>query len=386
MIILACVVAGIFAEPTQQVAIQRYIERVIAKGAAWSNNMTTRKLPSVEHALACLSQTTPGLKLEYPADAEEHFEQIRRSMAPWAQHAAHKRAKSTTARFSGPWLENTWIRTFETLYDNRQERQGLRDFFGPFIPIFVPFNDHWKNNKIDRYPMLPTLRAILRPNVPYITVSHNDEGLSGRAGWPLVSSPNLLVLSSGGYGHVPLPLFLFNEKVILRKRRRRQLLVSYVGSSTHAPNNMREQMIAIVRHVSEQLNFSAFCGRLPRWRDVMANSYVSLCPRGFGRTSYHVMETVQMGLLPLHVYIDHEWLPYSKVFHSFGFACNLHGLPGMLARIHSMGVDELERRETIARGLRESHFSHAGTVAHIAGFMRGEASDLECRALPSSTN
>ena len=48
----------------------------------------------------------------------------------------------------------------------------------------------------------------------------------------------------------------------------------------------------------------------------MAESKFSLCPRGYGRTFYHVVETsLHMGLIPIHVYHkgDRPCLPYEDL-------------------------------------------------------------------------
>jgi hypothetical protein len=233
--------------------------------------------------------------------------------------------------------------------------------------------------------MSTTLRTVLRPTVPYIVVSQNDYGLTVVNGWWTPARyPNVLILSAGGYGHVPLPLFLRDQELYRRELQQRQLLVSYVGSDRHAPGKMRTKMIEIVEAISKLYNLTTYVGHVPSWRDVMANSRASLCPRGYGRTSFHLLETLQMGLIPVHVFIDREWLPYSKLFHTFGFSCDLRGLPGVIERIRMMRVDELEAREAIVRGLRLSHFSHSGTMKHVSGFMQRTESDLVCEALPDS--
>ena len=55
------------------------------------------------------------------------------------------------------------------------------------------------------------LRRVLRPDVPYITVNQNDEGMTGKCELLMQDIPNVLVLSAGGYGHVPIPLFIRPE-------------------------------------------------------------------------------------------------------------------------------------------------------------------------------
>ena len=119
----------------------------------------------------------------------------------------------------------------------------------------------------------------------------------------------------------------------------------------------------------------------------MATSRAQLCPRGYGRTSYHISETVQMGLVPIHVYADEPWVPYpDTVFPQLGFATSLKGLYGLLARLAVPGaVADLSSKEAAALKYAASHFSLPGVMEQVALFMRhprGTQSDLRCAKLP----
>jgi hypothetical protein len=59
----------------------------------------------------------------------------------------------------------------------------------------------------------------------------------------------------------------------------------------------------------------------------MADSQSSLVPRGFGRTAYHLMETLQMGLVPIYVYDDTPWVPYADLFQDLGYVTQVKHLP-----------------------------------------------------------
>jgi hypothetical protein len=80
--------------------------------------------------------------------------------------------------------------------------------------------------------MFAAVYSVLRPNVPYIMVNFNDDGLNAgkfdHKNW----YPNLLVLSAGGHGHVPIPLFrehkVQNNHVPVVKRT---IDINYVGES-----------------------------------------------------------------------------------------------------------------------------------------------------------
>ena len=369
-------------------------------------------------AISCLRRSTPELRnLTYPADAWSHYDELLRALAPWLQSTPGFRQHGA-AGYGGPWLENVWISHFQTrAAAARAAGEPLAAVFGPYVPIFVPFTDQWVHGgpyqvglKKYRYPagLVPALLGVLRPSVAYITVSQSDNGLSGNGELPMHRIPNVLVLSAGGYGHVPVPLLKQPEALLPRRPlAQRQWVVSYVGSLDTSTNGLRTRMRDTVAatgcrcKVSQGLasRWSALLSpRLERlvssltggesWRGVMDDSRANLCPRGFGRSSYHLAETVQMGRVPIHIYSDTPWIPYEKRFRrSIGFATDLADLPALLRRLQRNTSDaELTRRERAISGLRVSHFTLAGVMKQVAAFMLvPHAADLQCRRLPAST-
>jgi hypothetical protein len=352
----------------------------------------TPKVCSVDLSIAleCLHQTTPSLVLEYPDDAIEHFNEIRKALLPWAQSNNGTHHYHSGAGFDGPWIENYWISHFETMWDessNNDANACLSDYFGPFIPIFVPWVDHWiKNGR--HYPdgLVTTFLSVLRPNVPYVTVSKSAPGLPGKGEFEMHSIPNLLVLSSGGYGHVPIPLLKQDEdRCNDLDVSRRTFDVSYVGSLGHAPRHMREKIHNDTLAITElsTMTYEYYYGE--DWKQVMRNSRLSLVPRGFGRTAYHLMETLQMGLVPIYVYLksDLPWIPYADLFHEVGYITDSGSYPEFVKNIlQNVTMDEIRHREQRIVSLRTSHFSHQGTMEQIGLFLIGEKNDLRCRELP----
>jgi hypothetical protein len=344
----------------------------------------------------------------------------------------------------------------------------LHEVFGPYIPLFIPWTDHWVLKDRGQYPddLWPTLLKVLRPEVPYIAVVQNAEGLVARVSkFSMYRIPNVLVLSAGGYGHVPLPLIKQVEdtlmppkndgespssKTVAPKRKavlnsirnlrrtdpeNRAFFTSYVGSRTHAPRNVRNRMISNLSqlnmaHQQQQerrfnvpaKTFSYYKG--PSWKSTMSRSYFSLCPRGYGRTSYHLMETWQMGLIPIHVYTDIPWVPYQELVEreqlaimvpfkqlpslvvemmehwnasetvttvvATAFYHSVSSIPDKDAKFNSSALvwsfDRIRKIEGRIMELRESHFTVQGVLNHIRNFMlTGEVeSDLRCQSLPRS--
>jgi Exostosin family len=385
----------------EQVRATRALAQQCTRQRRESNTTTTATqaaaatlLPNISLAYDCLQLTTPDVKLEYPEDAEEHYNEIRMAMAPWAQTEGH--IPHEGINYNGPWIENYWISTFEPLFDDPDNTDCLSTYFGPFIPIFVPFIDRFWYMDWPKliYPpgLVETLLSLLRPNVPYIAVTQSDVGLYFDRTNQLYL-PNLLILSSGGFGHIPIPLLKqfepLNNDLALKERA---YDVSYVGqvyphlrTSVHA---FLEQYSQETLNSTTQPDFKYYHQYGGEWKAVMRNSRFSLVPRGFGRTAYHLMETVQMGLIPVYIYRpnDASWIPYANVFDSIGYSASSdeQSMRDLVTKLQNVPNEEIESRERRIESLIASHFSYSGTIEQIRQFLLGQSNDLVCQQLPKS--
>tara|TARA_B110001452_G_scaffold248417_1_gene235162 strand:- start:2460 stop:3572 length:1113 start_codon:yes stop_codon:yes gene_type:complete len=360
----------------------------------------------MDDALACLRKTTPTLNLTYPADAQQHFESLRSALSPWWQWR-HLRVQHGQAYME---VEDAWHWHFETAYNvsTRSRRSDdqrttssndqLSAQFGPYVPLFVCWHCAAHSGQLD--PLLvATLRRVLRPTVAYITLVVADQGISG---WSkkarrnpsneisLADYPNLLVLSGGGYGHVPYPPVKNAQPLSTARKEvaRRKLLASFVGNLKHGNvfggASLRNRLKHIAWRAAAELNASVSFMQGPDWQQVMASSRASFAPRGQGRSTFMLAEIVNLGLIPIHVFSDVAWVPYADLFSSFGYVTNLSGVPHVLRCVNALGPRTHARMERRAAELSGSHFSLAGVIEQVGLFMVGgtNASDLRCQKLP----
>ena len=331
-------------------------------------------------ALRCLRLTSPDLRLvgfRNDVDAVAHFDAIQKMLRPWSQDAPGYR-RTLVGQFNGPWIENAWIETFGRRWAHHRAQGGkLRDHFGDFVPLFVPWTDIFVAATY-KTPggLIDALRRVLRPDVAYITVSQCDAGLTGAGKLQMSTIPNLLVLSAGGYGHAALPLFKQTERPLGDLLRSGRWLATFRGSET-APGAFRSKVKRTVEEVTAArpgwaTQVAVGVGSIVNWREQMRDTRVRLSPRGFGRTAYHLMETVQMGVVPLHVFLDGDqpWLPYPDVFKHVGFASNLSGLPSVLAHVSALSDQSVARRRALAILSARTLYTMDGTIQQIARFMR----------------
>lgn len=260
--------------------------------------------------------------------------------------------------YCGPWIENRWISHFLEGWDKRQAGMQLSDMFGPYIPIFMTYVDLWVANVFEYEAMIAKLKEVVRPSVAYITVVQHDTGMvSSRDKIVnlMKEIPNVLVLSAGGYGHVPIPLFKQPEELLgkrfFKSMASRELLTSYMGSDTNAPKDMRKKMIKLVNKEAELMGVKVKTGfgSVDEWHQTAGNSKVSLCPRGYGRTAFHLFEILQLGLIPIHVYLDIPWIPYADLYTGIGFSTDVKGLPHVMKTVQGMSAETLESMEAKIR-------------------------------------
>lgn len=153
-----------------------------------------------------------------PADIIEHYQDLLKQTERYYGGLPH-----SYAGYYGPWIENFFIYSFL--------RKPL-NYFSGLVPLFIRWTDihvedyREKNRKRENYisvydNLLPQLLRILRDDVIYVTVVQDDEGISSQL---MQLKPNILVISAGGFGHIPIPLIKGTRQ--LRTRSFNRLLLS----------------------------------------------------------------------------------------------------------------------------------------------------------------
>lgn len=101
----------------------------------------------------------------------------------------------------------------------------------------------------------------------------------------------------------------------------------------------------------------------------MLSSQLSMCPRGFGRTSFRLTEALQLGLIPIYIYSDVTWVPYADLFNQIGFTANMTSIRQLIDELLETPVSQLEQMEKRVAILAKSHFSPEGILYQIGLFI-----------------
>jgi len=144
------------------------------------------------------------------------------------------------------------------------------------------------------------------------------------AGGPLIEKDNVVFFGAGGFfntklyedsSYIDIPL-ISDSHNIREFKKNKKYLASYQGRRTHP---IRDDIVEIF---SKKNNFYvrnlktmdiSYIDSI-RFKRIMRNSLFSLCPRGYGPTSFRLYESIQLGSIPVYIAEEDEHiLPYPEL-------------------------------------------------------------------------
>lgn len=145
----------------------------------------------------------------------------------------------------------------------------------------------------------------------YFTVLQYDDGILQK-----LDGLDILIFGAGGGGErticdknlgYPIPL-LCQPGPVINKNKERNIFCSFVGRFTEK-YKIRNQLRRLYGNsflILDSIKYADFI-------DIMERSIFSLCPRGYGATSFRICESLQHGSIPVYVY-DKSWVPWKGEF------------------------------------------------------------------------
>ena len=250
--------------------------------------------------------------------------------------------------YCGPWIEEYY---FEYFLKTNPKTERL------YLPISWT-NCHIYCTEQDKEALRKYVLN-LDPNYKYFSVLQIDKGF----GHPslqvnIPDSIDMLLFSAGGYTsskkitNVPIPLL----KAPLQKKPNTEKLhiASFVGSLASHP--LRYEL-------DEKFRNLFYFGSTQDWESVMDSSFYSLCPRGYGATSFRLYEALQLESVPIYVWEEELLLPFSEVIDWSKISIIVHR-----SEINSILLNVLERNYSsfITEIKRVKHyFSYSFTADYI---------------------
>jgi hypothetical protein len=191
-------------------------------------------------------------------------------------------------------------------YDNTQPNEVTGR---TYLPIF--WTAYWTNNGYGQKEKSRNVLQHFIDSLPrdkkYFTICQYDDG-------PIVDFKDLDITVFGmSGGRIDYPIPLLCQPHGYKFDCKRDIFASFVGGDTHPiRRELIKQFIGKPDcHVSlKKLPLKEYC-------NLMARSVFALCPRGYGKSSFRIMEAVHYGAIP--VYVSDDFVtPYNSPFNAFG--------------------------------------------------------------------
>lgn len=186
-------------------------------------------------------------------------------------------------------------------FDNFRPTKNLGRVYLPILwTNYYCANGYGKDiTSLQRY--LKTL-----PPGKYFTICQYDDGILND-----LSGHDIRVYSmSGRPMDYPLPLICMPHNVTPAKDKLMQ--VNFIGRNTHP---IRQQILNLRKERGWYISQTSHTMR--RFCEVLSQSVFTLCPRGYGPTSFRIMEALQMGSIPVYI-SDRFIIPHAIPFEEYG--------------------------------------------------------------------
>lgn len=274
---------------------------------------------------------------------------------------------------------------FEEWFFEQQAWKKLKEG-RTYLPVF--WTSYYVNNQYGKNPKaiaeLQKYLDTLDRNKQYYTIVQYDDGILND-----ISGLDIKVFSMNAKeGEYPLPLIGQNSGNVIASAAKqsdlkdeiasggkplamteKKYIANFIGKATTHP--LREKMLQVVKD-KPGYYISTVNHGTGTYRNFIAQSTFTLCPRGYGLTSFRIAEALAYGSIP--VYISDKFVfPHNIDFEKYGVIVReneLDKLPEILAAIKPAQIKE---KLAAAAELFEKYFTYIGCETQIVNWVEGDS-------------
>ena len=197
----------------------------------------------------------------------------------------------------------------------------------------------------------------------YFTVVQWDDGVLNN-----LDGLDIKIFASGGVGDYPIPLICMPNEIIQKPR---DIFASFIGVITGRGNGTRftiQNDFGQLKgyKISEMTNFDDF-------KDTMSWSIFSLCPRGYGKTSFRICEALNLGSIPVYVY-DEPWIPFNDIldFTTYGVLIHKPEIYKIDKTLKSFSNEQIEQLRETGKHVYKNYYTYEGCYDRIIEILANE--------------
>ena len=146
----------------------------------------------------------------------------------------------------------------------------------------------------------------------YFTIVQHDDGINVNL------NENITIYGMGGNGNIPLPLTYDTPELFEKYRNNsKTIFCSFMGSITHTCRKImienenlknNKNVIMMADNWSNDISKT----KQEKFLEITSSSRFTLCPRGYGKTSFRLYEALKLNSIPVYIY-DECFLPYTEL-------------------------------------------------------------------------
>ncbi len=244
-----------------------------------------------------------------------------------------------------------------------------------YIPAFwtnFQIHEHFSLIKGRMQEELDEAVKAFPPDTNFFTIVQHDDAV-------LLRLPENTLLFGACSGHIPLPLIYEDRQQILESLPKKTyaektIPVSFIGSLTHP---VRRELVDFIQ--KQQLPWMMDTGegsavqgvqRKALFTDTSRDSFFSLAPRGYGRSSFRFFELFLLGTIPVYIWDDVEWLPYKDRLNYSEFCVSIHisELPTLQEKLSAITKEHYESMQKKYTEIKD-YFHLFGMCRYILEFL-----------------
>ena len=240
--------------------------------------------------------------------------------------------------------------------------QGGRTYLPVFWTSYYVNNNYGKNQSaIDE---LQQYINTLPTDKKYYTIVQYDDGILNN-----LSKLDIQVFSmNANETEFPLPLIgehLPDEPVYSAGERK--YLANFIGRGDTHP--LRQQMLQVVKDLPGYY-VSTINHGTGMYRTFLEQSTFTLCPRGYGKTSFRIAEALAAGSIP--VYISDEFiLPFQHDFNDYGLVVQPADIANLDKLLKAVKPEEINRLRQAGKEIYR-RFTYTGCEKTIIAMLAAE--------------
>ena len=169
---------------------------------------------------------------------------------------------------------------------------------------------------------------------------------------------------------IPLPL-IYQMKKNPERNNEKNILGSYVGRPTHSVRVKLEKILSnekdfFVKNL-DSMSSEISSSNQNLFKKTMLDSYYSICPRGFGPTSFRLYESILNGVVPVYISNLH-FLPFEEIIEWNKFSVilkqrSIKKIPKLLNSMIRNG-DYIEMKKELNK-VKDSYFNFEFMAKYI---------------------